>query len=146
VLEHIEDDRNTLREIREILTPSGEFIISTPYPPAVYPDKYHKREGYTEAQILGLLKSAGFKAIRSDLCMFWISRMVLRFAVNFMSLFKIPPPILPLIELERIFRKCPPFDIVVKAVTTMSGVRPKTEKQRSGIQMTGDRFARRIAD
>ena len=115
VLEHIEDDRAGLGEVRRILTDDAEIVISTPCPPPVYPDTHHKRDGYTKKDMIRLLESIGFKIITYKFCMFWWTRMILKFAVNFRALFKFPPPILFLITLERVFKKSPPFDIIVKA-------------------------------
>ena len=114
VLEHIEDDRSALSEVRRILGADGEVVLSVPHPPAVYPDKHHKREGYTKDEMFGLLDGEGFRAISSEFCMFWISRMMLKFAAGFISTFRIPPPILPFLGLEHLFRRPPAFDIVIR--------------------------------
>lgn len=115
VLEHIEDDRSGLNEVRRILKSNGELILSTPCPPPAYPDKLHKREGYTRDEIFKLLSAMEFKVISYKFCMFWWSRMMLKFAVNFISLFKFSPPVLFLIAIERVFKKPPPFDIIIKS-------------------------------
>ncbi|MCK4352518.1 class I SAM-dependent methyltransferase [candidate division WOR-3 bacterium] len=120
VIEHIYNDKSGLKEINRILKLDKNLILSTPYPPPVYPDKLHKRVGYTKNQIFNLLKSSGFKPISYNLCMFWWSRILLKFAVNFMSIFKFPPPILPLLKIEKVLKRKNPFDIIVKAKTYLS--------------------------
>lgn len=107
VLEHIEDDRGGLEEVKRILTPVGKLILSTPCPPPVYPDKLHKREGYTKKEIIKLLDEVGFKVISYKFCMFLWARVMLRFAATFISIFLIPPPLLFLLWLEQFFKKPP---------------------------------------
>jgi ubiquinone/menaquinone biosynthesis C-methylase UbiE len=115
VLEHIQDDQKGLSEVNQILKKDGKLILSTPHPPPVYLDRFHKRVGYTKEEIFELLNNTGFKVLSYKFCMFWISRVILRFAVNFISMFKIPPPILFLLIFECFFKKPPPFDIIIKA-------------------------------
>ncbi|MBI4722887.1 MAG: class I SAM-dependent methyltransferase [Candidatus Stahlbacteria bacterium] len=115
VLEHIEDDKNGLYEVCRILKQDAKLIISTPCPPPAYPDTHHKRDGYTKKDMITLLESIGFKIIAYKFCMFLWTRMILKFAVNFIILFKFPPPVLFLLKLEQVFKKPPPFDIIVKA-------------------------------
>jgi ubiquinone/menaquinone biosynthesis C-methylase UbiE len=115
VLEHIEDDRQGLNEINRILKPNATLILSTPHPPPVYPDRAHKRKGYTQKELFILLKNTGFKIKNYTFCMFIWARITLRFAVIFISIFKFPPPILFLLKFEHFFKKRTPFDIIVKS-------------------------------
>ena len=115
VLEHIADDIKGLHEVKRILKPNSKLIMSVPYPPPPYPDRAHKREGYTKENIFKLLNNIGFTIISYKFCMFRLSRIVLKFAVKFISIFKFPPPIIPILKLEPYLKKISPFDIVIYA-------------------------------
>jgi len=114
VLEHTEDEKKGLREIQRVLKPKGKLIISVPCLPAAYPDRAHKRQGYTKEQIFELLKSIGFKIVSYKFCIFRISRIMLKFVINFMSIFRFSPPILIILNLENWLKLPPPFDIIVE--------------------------------
>ena len=64
VLEHIEDDRAAVSEIRRVLKPGGALIASVPCHPILFSrhDKalQHVRR-YTRGQFLGLLSQGGFR-------------------------------------------------------------------------------------
>ncbi|HVO98667.1 MAG TPA: class I SAM-dependent methyltransferase [Bryobacteraceae bacterium] len=64
VLEHIEDDREALRGMAEVLVPGGVAVLIVPAFPALYGPidellGHHRR--YTRASIAALAKSAGFR-------------------------------------------------------------------------------------
>lgn len=114
VLEHIADDIKGLMEVWKVLKTKGKLIISVPCPPPVYPDKAHKQAGYTKSQIFNLLRKVGFKILSYKFCMFRLSRIILKFAVNFISIFRFPPPILIILKLEKWLQPSPPFDIILE--------------------------------
>jgi SAM-dependent methyltransferase len=63
VLEHIEDDRTTLAQIREILRPGGKLVLLVPAMPALYGSldrALHHFRRYSEPELDGKLRDAGF--------------------------------------------------------------------------------------
>lgn len=56
VIEHIERDREFVREVRRVLRPGGQFIVTTPNAPmSLTRNPWHVRE-YTAAQLCNLLE------------------------------------------------------------------------------------------
>lgn len=121
VLEHLQNDGSAVKEIRRVLQENGELLISVPMAPPVYSDSAHKRHGYNLNKLESLLEKNGFEITDVDYCMLAISRLMLKFVSVFVRLMKCPPPILPLVYLERIVFfasnkcKCKPFNLVVRA-------------------------------
>ncbi|MDI6840247.1 MAG: class I SAM-dependent methyltransferase [bacterium] len=118
VLEHIENDKLALKEMFRILMPGTSLLLSVPCPPPPYPDSAHKRAGYTKVDIISLLRELGFEPLTTHFCMFTISRLLLKFSTQFMRIFKFPPPVLPLVRLEKFLREdkgYKPFNLVILA-------------------------------
>jgi len=67
VLEHIEDDREVLRQLYRALVPGGGLLLSVPQHPFLWSqrDEYvcHKRR-YTRRELLDKIRDAGFETIR----------------------------------------------------------------------------------
>lgn len=67
VLEHIEDDRQVMANVREMLKPEGYFIITVPQHPFLWSSLdnlvKHKRR-YTRRELVGKLREAGFSVPR----------------------------------------------------------------------------------
>lgn len=71
VIEHIEDDREALEQIRAALAPSGRLILTVPALSALYGPRdvevgHYRR--YDRAALLAVLDRAGFEV---DACRFW---------------------------------------------------------------------------
>lgn len=116
VIEHSRDDRQVINEIARILGKNGIILISVPLLPPPYPDKAHIKPGYSENQIIALLKN-NFQVISQEYCMFKLSRVLLNFVYRFVKVFKFPPPILPVVRLENLMRyRENPFNIIVLAM------------------------------
>ena len=120
ILEHLENDDFAVKEMRRVLQENGELLISVPMSPPVYHDSAHKRDGYSLNKLESLLEKNGFEITDVNYCMLAISRLMLRFVLLYVKLFKFPPPVLPLVYLEKMIffacdkRKCKPFDLVVR--------------------------------
>jgi SAM-dependent methyltransferase len=74
MLEHVDDDKDLLKEINSIIKKGGTLIISTPISGKFFilnkiksffglkPEIYgHKREGYSLSNLMKIVKTAGFK-------------------------------------------------------------------------------------
>lgn len=97
ILEHLEDDLNSLMELASILKPNGRLILSVPVPPGYIDNPIknpygHKREGYILVQLISLLEKSGFKLIAYEYCTLIFSRFVIWFIGKFRKLFKVSPP------------------------------------------------------
>jgi len=113
VIEHLKNDKKAVNEMHRVLKSGSTLILSVPYPPAPYPDRFHIKEGYTIKEIKHLLQ--GFEIIDSVYCMFFLCRVLLNFRWHFRKLFHFSPPILPLVYIERWKKWGTPFSIIVKA-------------------------------
>lgn len=113
VLEHFKNDKKAINEIIRVLKKNGYLILSTPHPPAAYPDKCHLREGYTLDDIKSLLQ--GFKVITYEYCMYGFTMALLKFRWYFRQRLHFSPPILPVVYVEKFVKCGTPFDIIVKA-------------------------------
>ncbi|HNW99922.1 MAG TPA: methyltransferase domain-containing protein [Candidatus Cloacimonadota bacterium] len=65
ILEHIEDDVQVMKNFREALSTGGKLIISSPsnLDKAAEFTEEHVRAGYSKADIISKLESAGFKIV-----------------------------------------------------------------------------------
>lgn len=120
VLEHLEDDAAGLAELRRVLRSRGRLILSVPLLPPPYPDPAHRRAGYTARGLRDLVERAGFRIEEARFCMFRLSRLMLRWMSAFVGRFRIAPPLLPIIHLERVGWRAKgedalPFNLVVAA-------------------------------
>lgn len=64
LLEHAQDERQALRNLRETLAPGGRAIVVAPQHPALYGslDRFlHRRKRYTAAEVERLLEESGFR-------------------------------------------------------------------------------------
>lgn len=113
VLEHLKNDKKAINEIKRVLKKNGHLVLSTPHPPAAYPDEHHLREGYTLGEIESLIE--GFKIEKYEYCLYAFVRLLLKFRWYFRKLFHFSPPILPLVYIEKLVKWGNPFDIVIKA-------------------------------
>jgi SAM-dependent methyltransferase len=106
VLEHIEDDRSTLRDFARVLSPGGHLALLVPSMPSLYGtlDKHlqHYRR-YDREPLRALLQSEGFEVRelryvnRVAVFGWWLSSRVLRRRVlpkEQLALFKIMMPLL----------------------------------------------------
>ncbi|MCK4307755.1 class I SAM-dependent methyltransferase [candidate division WOR-3 bacterium] len=115
VIEHSKDDKQVINETARILEKNGRILISIPLLPPPYPDSAHIRAGYSENQIIALLKD-NFQIISQDYCMFKLSRVILNFVYEFVKVFRFPPPLLPVVRLEKLFQcKSSPFNLIILA-------------------------------
>jgi SAM-dependent methyltransferase len=112
VLEHVQEDLESLKAINKILRPRGYLIISVPTPN--YPKYFgyefankigHLRDGYTIEQLKELLTESGFEIIKwdyytnslaSNLCKIWYKckipfklKLLLMPIANFLSYFDV---------------------------------------------------------
>jgi SAM-dependent methyltransferase len=68
VLEHIEEDLDTLKRLKELLTDSGEIVITVPayqWLWSIHDEKLHHKRRYTRKQLDNLSVSAGLIPIRT---------------------------------------------------------------------------------
>lgn len=77
VLEHVEDDRCAVAELRRVLAPTGSLVLSVPTPPAIF-DPAHVREGYTREQLATLFEANGLTLVDARYCMHSGFKAVLR--------------------------------------------------------------------
>ena len=77
VLEHVEDDRRAVAELRRVLAPTGSLVLSVPTPPAVF-DPAHVREGYTRQQLAAIFDASGLTIVDARYCMHAGFKAVLR--------------------------------------------------------------------
>ena len=69
VLEHIDDDRATLRWLASVLAPGGVLVLTVPAHPFLFDDNdrlAHHRRRYTRRELLDKLREAGFAPLRVE--------------------------------------------------------------------------------
>jgi len=67
VLEHIEDDRNALREIWRTLKPSGQLLLTVPAYPSLWSEHdeaLHHQRRYRFNELKEKVRGAGFRVVR----------------------------------------------------------------------------------
>jgi SAM-dependent methyltransferase len=68
VLEHLEDDRMTLRQMRQLLPPGGRLLLLVPAHPMLFngiDESVHHYRRYTARELREKLQSTGFRVVRS---------------------------------------------------------------------------------
>ncbi len=69
VLEHIDDDRATLRWLASVLAPGGVLVLTVPAHPFLFDDNdrlAHHRRRYTRRELLDKLREAGLQPVRVE--------------------------------------------------------------------------------
>lgn len=68
VIEHLDEDRSTLSELRRVVRPGGELLITVPAYPwlwSSHDDINHHRRRYTRATLLAAARAGGWEATRT---------------------------------------------------------------------------------
>jgi glycosyltransferase involved in cell wall biosynthesis len=109
VLEHIEDDRSTLKNFAEVLQPSGHLVLLVPALKALYgtlDEHLHHFRRYDRDELRGKVTDAGFEIEtirflnRPAVFGWWLSSRVLRRRVMPKSQLSVFKWIMPMLKLE----------------------------------------------
>jgi hypothetical protein len=110
VVEHVEDDLGTLRNILSVLEDGGRAIILVPCGPGLYgtlDEVLGHRRRYTEEQLVGVAQEAGFRAEtmlkfnRPGVVAWWLNGRVLhrrRFGLAQVRILNLLTPIFRLLD------------------------------------------------
>jgi SAM-dependent methyltransferase len=112
VIEHIDDDRNAMRELARVLKPGGHLLITVPHPPAPWPEGGHVREGYTLGDLQTLAGRYSLVLRHSDYFTTLPTQRVVHLMRRFGGLL---PAILPLAEAHQSKeqrQKCQPYGLL----------------------------------
>lgn len=79
VLEHIEDDRATLRTVNQLLSPEGRLLITVPAFPFLWgphDEAHHHQRRYRANGLRQILEDAGFEITTLSYCNSWLFPVV----------------------------------------------------------------------
>lgn len=68
VIEHLDDDLQTLRELRRVVRPGGRLLVTVPAYPSLWSSHdvvNHHRRRYTRASLLEVANAGGWEAMRT---------------------------------------------------------------------------------
>lgn len=90
ILEHVEDDRKSLREIHRVLKPGAKLLVTAPayqWLWSEHDEVCHHRRRYTLREMEEKIREAGFELERSSYCIVFLFFPLLAM-IRFRSLFK----------------------------------------------------------
>jgi SAM-dependent methyltransferase len=121
VVEHVEDDLGTLRNILRVLSDGGRAIILVPCGPGLYgtlDEVLGHRRRYTEEQLVGVAQEAGFrvetmlKFNRPGVAAWWLNGRVLRRRTFGLAQVRILNLLTPIFRLLDPWLPLPPLSLV----------------------------------
>jgi SAM-dependent methyltransferase len=78
VIEHIPAHERAVAELARVLKPRALLLLSVPQTPAPW-DPAHVRQGYTFAELRGLLEGEGFRVVARRNCFYALNRAIMHY-------------------------------------------------------------------